>query len=216
MRSLLRSIIALLTTTVVVSTVVIAPPISQIQPQGDEISRPGTTLPASIEKGYTAYQNALKRGITKASTFIVVDYTIPANKKRFFIIDKNKKIIYSTYCAHGVNSGSRTIFKSYSNKINSLQSSIGVFITKSFFTGKHGLSLEMSGLDGKWNDKAFVRRILIHKADYANGTKPGNSHGCFAIPTKEAYKIKEIGTGVLLVAYYPDKEWLENSKFLSN
>lgn len=215
MRNVIRSIIALLTTTVVVSTVVIAPPISQIQPQGDTISKVATPLPASIEKGYTAYKNAIKRGITKASTFIVVDYTIPANKKRFFIVDKDKKIIYSTYCAHGVNSGKGAVFKSYSNKINSLQSSIGVFITKSFFTGKHGLSLEMSGLDGKWNDKAFERRILIHKADYANGTKPGNSWGCFAIPTKEAYKIKEIGTGVLLIAYYPDKEWLANSKFFN-
>lgn len=162
-----------------------------------------------------AYRYAIARGITTKSYFVVVDYTKPATEKRFFVVDGTGKILFSTYMAHGVNSGKGSIFKSYSNKINSLQSSIGVFITKSFFNGKHGLSLEMEGLDGKFNSNAFERRILIHTATYAGVKKPGNSYGCFAIPMNEAKLIKYIGTGVLLIAYYPDKDWLNTSKFLA-
>ena len=43
----------------------------------------------------------------------------------------------------------------FSNKPESLQSSLGFYITQNTYIGEHGLSLRMKGLEPGYNDKAL-------------------------------------------------------------
>jgi hypothetical protein len=163
--------------------------------------------------GVSAWHYALDNNLTKSRDFIVVDFTIPSNKKRLFIY-RNENLFYSTYCAHGSGSGEGSIAKKFSNTSNSHMSSIGVYLTGSTYTGKHGLSRKVKGLEYT-NNLAEPRAIVIHSAKYVGPGKSGNSWGCFAVPIDEIEKILDLtAKGTIIVGYYPDKKWLATSKFL--
>ena len=125
---------------------------------------------------------------------IVVDYSIPSGKHRFFVCDlKKEKIITSSLCAHGAGKGS-TVFKPiFSNEIGSNCSSLGHYK----ITGRHQMSssglpsFRLQGLDTS-NSNAMKRGILIHSAKLVSYCRLGIypfylpldrriSSGCFAI-----------------------------------
>ena len=125
---------------------------------------------------------------------IVVDYSIPSGKHRFFVCDlKKEKIIASSLCAHGAGKGS-TVFKPiFSNEIGSNCSSLGHYK----ITGRHQMSssglpsFRLQGLDTS-NSNAMKRGILIHSAKLVSYCRLGIypfylpldrriSSGCFAI-----------------------------------
>ena len=125
---------------------------------------------------------------------IIVDYSIPSGKHRFFVCDlKKEKIIASSLCAHGVGKGS-TVFKPiFSNEIGSNCSSLGHYkITGSHQMSSSGLpSFRLQGLDTS-NSNAMKRGILIHSAKLVSYCRLGIypfylpldrriSSGCFAI-----------------------------------
>lgn len=68
---------------------------------------------------------------------------------------------------HGKNSGD-DLATSFSNRPNSYQSSIGLFQTGQLYTGKHGQSLRLVGLEPGFNDKSEERAIVMHSAAYAD------------------------------------------------
>lgn len=111
---------------------------------------------------------------------------------------------------------------SFSNTPGSLKSSIGVFLTEETYDGKNGYSLRLRGLERGVNDNAYDRDIVIHGAPYVNPDmikkygQVGRSWGCPAV-SKAIYKplINTIKNDSVVFAYYPDQNWLSNSKFLS-
>jgi hypothetical protein len=118
----------------------------------------------------------------------VIDYTKPSTEKRMFVIDlKNEKVIFDTYVAHGKNTGEKYA-KSFSNVLNSKKSSVGFFKTSNSYMGINGYSMRLDGLEKGINDKARIRNIVIHGADYANpeyiqkNGRLGRSWGCPAVP----------------------------------
>lgn len=151
----------------------------------------------------------------------VCDFTQSSDKKRMYIIDiKNYKVLVNTYVAHGKNTGLSTARK-FSNKPESLQSSLGFYVTRGTYFGKHGLSLKLSGQEQGFNDNAEARAVVVHGAGYIGEQRlgapyMGRSFGCPAVPQQLAAKvINLIKNGTCLFIYYPSQKYLHGSKILN-
>ncbi|NOT36736.1 MAG: murein L,D-transpeptidase catalytic domain family protein [Saprospiraceae bacterium] len=143
--------------------------------------------------------------ITK-SIVAICDFTKPSSEKRFTVIDlKNEEVIQHTYVAHGKNSG-MLMATQFSNQPESLQSSKGFFrISEQIISPKHGIALMLDGLEKGINDKARMRQIIMHGADYVSNEfiqthgRLGRSFGCPALPKKEMkYLSSLLRNGALL------------------
>ena len=131
------------------------------------------------------------------------------------------KLFMNTYVAHGRNSGGE-FAKTFSNRPESHKSSLGFYITGKTYTGSHGLSLEIAGLEKGINDRASARRIVIHGANYVSDnyieSNPyiGRSYGCPAVPAEERdIIINAIKEGSCLFIYHPSNLYLNKSKILN-
>lgn len=151
----------------------------------------------------------------------IVDMSQPSSKKRLYVIDlMSRKLLFNTYVAHGRNSGQLTAMK-FSNTNSSFQSSLGFYQTMGTYQGKHGLSLQLKGLEKGFNDNAFSRAIVMHGADYVcedfirNTGRLGRSQGCPAVSNAESKPIiQAIKGGSCLFIYSPDPTYLKKSAFL--
>lgn len=151
----------------------------------------------------------------------IIDYSKPSTTKRFWVLDlKNKKVLFNTLVAHGKNSGGK-LAHYFSNRPNSLATSLGVFKTGTIYQGHHGYSLQLHGLEKEFNDQADSRHIVIHSAWYVSEAfakahdRVGSSWGCPALDEKIARPvINTIKNGSLVFAYYPDQKWLAKSQYL--
>ena len=151
----------------------------------------------------------------------IVDFSLPSNKKRLFVIDMDKfKVVFNTYVAHGVNSG-KEYAEQFSNRPESNQSSLGFYETLNTYNGKNGYSLHLEGLEEGINDNADSRAIVMHGANYVSENMIqtqgflGRSWGCPAVPVK-LHKpiINKIKNGTCLFIYSSDKNYLIHSKIL--
>ena len=105
--------------------------------------------------------------------------------------------------------------------MHSLQSSLGVFVTRESYFGGHGYALRLSGLEPGINDNAYRRATVIHGARYVNAAtarrygRIGRSWGCPAVGNELAEPIiNTIKNNTLVFAYYPDRHWLSHSRYL--
>lgn len=141
-------------------------------------------------KGLTGYQNLKDLSLTTGTKAIlsVVDLSLPSTQNRLWVIDLNaQKILFNTLVAHGRGSGEK-MAESFSNTPESNQSSVGFYTTAEVYTGKHGRSLRLDGMDAGLNNNARDRAIVVHGAEYVsqdviNSTgRLGRSQGCPALP----------------------------------
>jgi hypothetical protein len=170
---------------------------------------------------YKGYQELLDKGMIQEEVLTVIDFSQPSSKKRMYILDvKNGKVLFNTYVAHGKNTGLEKAER-FSNRIESLQSSLGFYVTKSTYSGKHGLSLRLDGQEAGWNDNAEARAVVVHGAQYigssrANAAYMGRSFGCPAVPQSQAKTvINLIKDGTCLFIYHPTEKYLKTSKLLN-
>ena len=172
---------------------------------------------------YKAYIKAKKEHLIDSSIVTVVDYSLPSNQPRLWVMDMNNQaILQHTTVAHGKYSGKANT-TSFSNKEGSLKSSLGVFLTGETYQGIHGQSMRLKGLEKGFNDNAEKRGIVVHGASYvhhkcidAHGMCNGRSFGCPAVSNKKVKAIiQKTQSGSLWVSYYPDQTWLNNSRFLA-
>jgi L,D-transpeptidase catalytic domain len=171
----------------------------------------------AFDYAYKGYQRLLDKGMVSHPGYLTIcDFSQSSKQKRLYLIDlSNNKIVLNTFVAHGRNSGCEYATK-FSNKLESLQSSLGFYITKDTYSGENGLSLRMEGLEPGFNDKAYQRAIVIHGAKYIGSGCTGRSYGCPAVPQKESKKIiNTIKNGTCLFVYYPEKKYLQGSKILN-
>ncbi|HRA10243.1 MAG TPA: murein L,D-transpeptidase catalytic domain family protein [Chitinophagaceae bacterium] len=172
---------------------------------------------------WKGYQELVESNKVRRTNYLTIcDLSQSSRKKRLYIIDiENQRLVTNTYVAHGKNSGGE-FATTFSNKPESLQSSLGFYVTGNTYIGKHGLSLRINGVDPGYNDKALERTIVIHGAAYVDparakaGVFMGRSWGCPAVPQKEsATIINTIKEGTCLFIYHPGKNYLLGSKILN-
>ena len=150
----------------------------------------------------------------------IVDMSQPSSHKRLYIIDLVKeKLLFHTYVAHGRNSG-ELLAKRFSNVNSSYQSSLGFYKTLGLYQGKHGLSMQLQGLEKGINDNAFARAIVMHGAPYVSEStirqtgRLGRSQGCPAVSAAECSPIvRAISGGSCLFIYSPDQQYRQRSAF---
>jgi len=170
-------------------------------------------------KGYEVLRN--KGALHNSNILTVVDFSQVSRKKRMYIIDLvNHQVLLNTYVAHGKNTGLDVAAK-FSNTHESLQSSLGFYVTKGTYFGKHGLSLKLDGKESGINDNAESRAVVIHGADYIGEHRRGSAYmgrsfGCPAVPQEQSNKIINlIKNGTALFIYYPSGSYLHKSKILN-
>lgn len=143
----------------------------------------------AFKNAITGYLNLVNNNlISNTRVLSVLDFNQPSTEKRFYILDlETGKLLLKTYVSHGVNSG-LLYAERFSNKVNSRQSSFGMFKAAETYTGKYGLSLKLDGLEHNINNNARKRAIVLHPAKYVsnhfieqNGYA-GRSFGCPAVP----------------------------------
>jgi hypothetical protein len=176
--------------------------------------------PRALEAALTSLKRLQATGTkVRADVLTVIDYTKPSTERRLWVFDlAHTRVLFEELTAHGKNSGDNEAVR-FSNAPNSLMTSLGAFLTGDTYIGKHGLSLRLQGLEKGVNDNSMERAIVIHAAAYIsdviarNKGRIGRSWGCPAVRPEISHRLIEaIQGGTLVLAYYPDRSWLQNSK----
>jgi L,D-transpeptidase catalytic domain len=165
-----------------------------------------------------AAQNGL---LHRSDLLTVIDYSLPSTQPRLFVFDlASRKLLFCELVAHGKASGNN-LTKSFSNDPGSLATSLGLFVTDTPYFGHNGYSLRLRGLEQGFNDRALDRAIVLHGASYVSDAtarllgRLGRSWGCPAVRLDVAGKIIDtLKGGSPIFAYYPDPQWLRESRFL--
>jgi len=177
----------------------------------------------AFDNAIKGYSYLLAKGkLQNKNVLSIVDFSLPSSKKRLFVLDMNSgKLLFNTYVSHGRNSGTAQA-SSFSNEPESFKSSLGFYITRDTYDGKHGFSLRLDGQDKGFNDKALSRAIVMHTAPYVDENLIrsqgyiGRSLGCPAIPEK-LHKpiIEKIKNGSCLFLFSPDRNYALHSTVLN-
>lgn len=175
-----------------------------------------------LDLAVRAYACGRAHGEFSQPLLTVIDYSLPSTSKRLWVIDLDRRrVLFNELVAHGANSG-ETYAYAFSNRIGSRQSSLGLFRTDETYYGRHGRSLRLSGLEPGFNDKARQRAIVVHGADYVSSATVstfgslGRSWGCPALPADVTDRvIDRIQGGSAVFAYFPDRAWLQSSRFIN-
>lgn len=138
----------------------------------------------------------------------LADFSKKSSEHRLHIVDLNGGQTISYLVAHGRGSDPEHsgYLQSFSNEPNSLATSEGAFLTGETYTGIHGASMRLIGLDPT-NNNADMRAIVVHGAPYvsedhiATFGKLGRSEGCFVVAPHLIRQVLElVGPGRLIYA----------------
>lgn len=180
------------------------------------ISTPGAaTLPAvtgGIDSGLMqrACEALSHHGarIAHRDMMAVVDFSAASHEPRLHLADLVGGGTTTLLVAHGRGSdpGNTGWLERFSNRPGSNASSSGSFLTGQAYSGKHGHSRKLIGLDPE-NSAAESRAIVIHAASYVSREmaseqgRIGRSQGCFAVSQADlAQVMARLGPGRLLFA----------------
>lgn len=190
---------------------------SDIDPSGFSLPDPQVFI-----KGIAGYHALKEKGLVTNNKLTIIDFRYSSTKKRLWIIDLDKKkVLFQSLVAHGKKTGEE-FARFFSNQVQSHQSSLGFFITGSTYSGKHGLSMRLDGVEKGINDRARERAIVLHGANYVSHDfirkygRLGRSLGCPSVPVglhKEI--INAIKDNSCLFVYYPDDSYEKSSSLLN-
>ena len=138
----------------------------------------------------------------------LVDFAQPSSQARLHLVDLSRSQVTSLLVAHGRGSDPEHSgwVRRFSNDFGSFASCEGAFLTGAYYTGKHGRSMRLNGLEPT-NSNAEAREIVVHAAPYVGPGilrqtgKLGRSEGCFALDVADlSVVLDRLGPGHLLVA----------------
>ncbi|MBD8487826.1 murein L,D-transpeptidase catalytic domain family protein [Echinicola sp. CAU 1574] len=197
--------------------------LSKIKVHLQSDKKESTLSEEALQLGVSGYLKLAKAGeIPEDKPLTIIDFSLPSSMKRLWTIDPvSGNILHHTFVSHGRNSGNLMATK-FSNTNSSYMSSLGFYRTAETYSGKHGYSLRLDGIEKGVNDNARKRAIVIHGAEYANPefiTKTGRlgrSLGCPALPMA-VFKdiIDTIKENSCLFIYAPDRAYHKNSQLLA-
>ncbi len=167
--------------------------------------------PAAGASGLIAHANAAldchAGKVLRRDMVAVADFGRSSAMPRFHLVDLHGGKVESFLVAHGRGSDPAHTgwLQRFSNLPGSEATSSGAFLTGDIYSGAHGRSRRLQGLDPD-NDQALARGIVVHGAWYvspelaARGAL-GRSQGCFALREDQvAQVIDRLGAGRLIVA----------------
>ncbi len=199
MKSKIFTYVALLSSFISVQGFAVELPLSQILSASP-------TLPVPAVQHALSYYKKAKTRLGNPQFLTVIDYTASSRTKRMHVIDLITGEVDRYLVAHGRNSG-EDYAKYFSNVPESFKSSTGMYLTLEPYFGKHGLSLELRGLDPT-NSKAEERDIVLHGADYVSdaiaktASRLGRSLGCPAVDLKYSeLLVNQLKRGSLIYVY---------------
>ena len=169
-----------------------------------------TLRPEALRAALSAWTALESRGEVSRPLVTVIDYGLPSTTKRMWVFDlASRRLLFHELVAHGRNSGD-DLARWFSNEDGSLMSSLGPFVTGTTYTGRHGYSLRLRGMEPGLNDHAESRSIVLHGAPYVCDEvaerlgRLGRSFGCPAVRLEIARQlIDEIKDRTLLFAWHP-------------
>lgn len=133
---------------------------------------------ASLAYDYWSRDTEVNRFMT------VVDLGKKSTERRFYVFDLEAGRVDELLTTHGKNSDPQNdgVANQFSNEEESLQSSLGTYLTLNPYTGSHGYSLRLRGLEDS-NFRAEERAVVIHSATYVSELvgAAGRSWGCFVL-----------------------------------
>jgi hypothetical protein len=138
----------------------------------------------------------------------LADFSPASRAARLHLVDLRQSKVTSYLVAHGRGSDpTHTGFlHRFSNEPGSNCTSEGAYRTADFYTGAHGHSMRVEGLEAT-NSNALSRAIVVHGAWYVSPAMIkqhgmlGRSEGCFAVAEEDLPAVLEtLGPGRLLVA----------------
>lgn len=177
----------------------------------------------ALDLAMSAVRCAVNAGdIALPPTLTLIDYSKPSVEPRLWVFDlRSGRMLFRELVAHGRNTGDN-LANRFSDELNSLQSSLGLFVTRDTYVGGNGYSLRLDGLEPGFNGHARARNIVMHGAAYVSEAaahslgRLGRSWGCPALRTAIAAKVIDtIRGGGVVFSYYPDNRWLQESKLLN-
>jgi hypothetical protein len=138
----------------------------------------------------------------------IADFSAPSARPRFHIVNLGTGACESLLVAHGSGSDPEHtgLLQRFSNEIDSKATCEGAFVTADYYSGAHGSSQRLMGLDPT-NSNALDRAIVVHSAWYSNPDmvakwgKLGRSEGCFAVGEADLEKVfLSLGEGRMIYA----------------
>jgi hypothetical protein len=189
------------------------PPVASVQPERDGAMPPSDLLAIARRAVDCAQQDGR---LPADDRLVLIDFSRASTEKRMWVL-QGDEVLFHERVAHGQKTGDdrATVF---SDTPGSHQSSLGLFVTAETYSGKHGYSLRLDGLEPGWNGRARERAIVVHGADYATDAfvqahgRLGRSWGCPAVdPAVARPLIDAIAEGTPLFAWHDASAWLGDS-----
>jgi hypothetical protein len=138
----------------------------------------------------------------------IADFSLPSRVPRFHLVNLADGSVRSHLVAHGRGSDPQRTgwLQHFSNAPGSNASSAGTYRTDAAYSGAHGHSIRLVGLDPT-NCNALPRGIVVHSAWYISDEMIGHfgmlgrSEGCFALAASSLPEVMtRLGPGRLLYA----------------
>jgi hypothetical protein len=170
----------------------------------------------------TGYEKLQQQGRLDNERYLtVIDFRLPSTQERLWVLDMvEERVVMHSLVAHGQHSG-QLYANALSDEPGSYQSSRGFYLARETYTGKHGLSLRLDGLEPGFNSQARERAIVVHGADYVSESfirlhgRLGRSQGCPAVPRDRSERlIQYMKGGSCLFIFEPGDRYLQRSSML--
>lgn len=115
---------------------------------------------------------------------LIADFTQPSSARRLWALDLvNRRLLAHDWVSHGVGSDidRNGLPESFSNIVNSHQSSLGLYRIAEPYVGQTGPSFRLDGLTPGFNDRARERAVVLHPSEHVRPGWAGRSQGCPAV-----------------------------------
>lgn len=171
------------------------------------VSAESAVRPALLRRALAAFE---RHGAAFPARDVIgiADFAVPSRKPRFHLLDMASGRATTLLVAHGRGSdpGHSGWLERFSNEFGSAASSEGAYRTGDEYSGKHGRSRRLIGLDPQ-NCNAEPRAIVIHSAWYVGPQiirehgKLGRSEGCFVFAEADLDQVlRRLGPGRMIYA----------------
>jgi hypothetical protein len=168
---------------------------------------PAAVAPTLLERALAALERH-GGSIEHRDVIGVVDFSLHSRAPRFHVLNLADGTATSHLVAHGRGSDPAHTgwLERFSNEPRSHATSAGAYRTGDLYTGEHGRSMRLDGLDAT-NDNAASRAIVVHGAWYVSNEivshfgMLGRSEGCFALASSSLDEVLiRLGPGRLIYA----------------